>query len=189
MNGDILRQSKYGISGAHGTGKSTLINLITQSSFENVNITPEAPRIIINAVNDEKYFQRGNNSLSRQLLIFPQHLIQEMTVKEEIIITDRTLIDHLAYTQALHSENEEFNDFKSVLISIVDSHLRTFEKLFFIPIEFKVKSDGVREDDIKFQKEINDIMLELYSSLGYELIELRGSPQERLEILKSEIGV
>lgn len=96
---------KIALTGAHGTGKTTLVRRLQSSlaPLGRLAFCREAPRLIIERVGNEHFFRRGNNTPTRQALIFLEHMIEEQRRAEEcdILITDRTLVDHLAYTAVL----------------------------------------------------------------------------------------
>jgi hypothetical protein len=73
---------------------------------DKVALCREIPRIIIDEVGDEGFFRRGSNSLLRQLLLFYHQVIEEGLRGREagLVITDRTVVDHLAYTVELFPE-------------------------------------------------------------------------------------
>ena len=93
---------KIALTGAHGTGKSTLAKFL-QAEIEKRNliasVTPEVPRMICETVNDKEYFRRGNNSLLKQsLILLGQLVIEEQSQKNvNVQICDRTLFDQLIF--------------------------------------------------------------------------------------------
>ena len=73
-----------------------------------------APRLIINQIGDKDFFQRGNNTPIRQMLIFLEHLVEERrrSQNSDALIIDRTLVDHLSYTSVLFPEIETSSEFR-----------------------------------------------------------------------------
>jgi len=182
---------KIALTGAHGTGKTTLLSRIATglASFGKIKICREAPRLIIDCVNDQEFFRRGNNTPIRQGLIFVEHLLEEQrnSIDCDIIITDRTLVDHLSYTTALFPEfakSVEYDIYKRMSLS----SLQSYDEIFKLPIEFAVKDDGVREGSVEFQAQIDAAIDEIYRSGGYAPTIVRGDIDRRTAVVSERIG-
>jgi predicted ATPase len=179
---------KIAFTGAHGTGKTTLTNAVLTELSKRGSVTAsrEVPRVIINMASDDEFFRRGNNSPLRQLIILVYQLIEddEKRREAEIVVCDRTLIDHIAYTTV------QFRDVFSkveldVIMSAAKRWLQTYDAIFYLPIEFRVQDDGVREGDTAFQREIDEEITLLYRQLGVEPVILRGTVAERVATVVS----
>lgn len=174
---------KIALTGAHGTGKTTLIRQLPSilSSLGKINICREAPRLIIDLVKDAEYFRRGNNTPQRQALIFAQHLLEERQQINgaDVIITDRTLVDHLAYTSVLFPEFLNTSEYKVYKYLAITS-LTSYDLLCKLPIEFPVEDDGVREGAVEFQREIDRAIDNLYAEADIAPNVISGSVDARL---------
>ncbi|MBN4046970.1 AAA family ATPase [Olleya sp. AH-315-K02] len=105
---------KIAFTGAHGVGKTTLINQLKKEVAKNYNVsvTKEVPRIVCDLVNESEYFRRDNNSLEKQLLILlGQFTLEYENVNNNSLITicDRTIYDHWAYTIHLFDDKMDSN--------------------------------------------------------------------------------
>ncbi|MBK6566185.1 MAG: ATP-binding protein [Saprospiraceae bacterium] len=143
---------KIALSGAHGTGKSTLANFLRDEMVKMnkvAMVTPEIPRMICETVNDKEYFRRGKNSLLKQLLILIGQLVFEEQYRSniEIQICDRTLIDHWAYTLSIFGSEIKEGNFTEIYEEFISQHCKSYDKIFYIPIEFNPVDDGLREQD------------------------------------------
>lgn len=181
---------KIALTGAHGTGKTTLLSRLSTdlASFGRIKICREAPRLIIDYVNDQEFFRRGKNTPNRQGLIFVEHLLEEQrnSIDCDIVITDRTLVDHLSYTTVLFPEfakSVEYDVYKSMSLS----SLHSYDEIFKLPIEFSVKDDGVREDSVEFQAQIDSAMDDIYRSGGYAPTIVRGDIDLRTAFVSDRI--
>jgi translation initiation factor 2 alpha subunit (eIF-2alpha) len=103
----------------------------------------------------------------------------------ENIITDRTIIDVIAFTNLAKSipyyMGDDFKQLASYLIN-------EYDYIFYIsPEGIELEDNGVRTIDeeyrIKIDKEINKT-LDLYSSKIRTYIELSGTTEERIEKIK-----
>jgi predicted ATPase len=96
----------------------------------------------------------------------------------EVVISDRTLIDHLAYTLTLFPESATSPEVETYKRLAFES-LTSYHFIFQIPIEFLPEDDGVREPDPRFQRQIGDVLTGLYTQSGVTPVVIRGSVEER----------
>jgi thymidylate kinase len=182
---------KFAFTGSHGTGKTTLATFValklSQIGIE-VSTTPEIPRVICEWENDLEFFRRENNTLAKQLLILFGQPIYEISANEnENLICDRTLIDHLAYTNVLFKEALFDSKISKSLEMLIKIHMQTYDEIFYLPIEFSPKDDGVRESDEKFQKEIDNEILRLLKITQVQYNPISGSIEDRTRIVVEKI--
>jgi len=173
---------KLALSGAHGTGKTTLINAVYDElqSTRKIEVCREVPRVIGEVVGDKEYFRRGNNSELRQSTIFLYQVMEDFFVQSraEILLSDRTMVDHLAYTEILFPEFAGTSEY-SVLSGAVQRWLSTYDHVIKVPIEFQVEDDGTREADLGFQREIDTKIDELYAGFGISPLLVTGTVSDR----------
>lgn len=181
---------KIALTGAHGTGKTTLSKelIVKLVSLGRLRACREAPRLIAESVGDPEFFRRGNNSPERQGMIFLEHVLEEQRqgVNCDILITDRTLVDHLAYTATLFplaERSPEFGVYKRIAFETLDQ----YAVIFKVPIEFPLVDDGVREADVKFQADIDRKIDELYQEAGFTLQVVQGSVNQRASLVFEQV--
>ena len=182
---------KIAFTGSHGVGKTTIIKLLEKRLGTNnsVNVTREIPRIICYLVNNPEYFRRSQNTLVKQMIILLGQLTQEHELANtEYLICDRTIFDHWAYTTYLFSD-ELTEDYKITCEEFQKSHMKTYDKIFYIPIEFDVEDDGTRENDKSFQKEIDKIIVENLEKHKIEFITIGGTIEDRYNQIINNIGL
>lgn len=171
--------------GAHGTGKTTLSqSLVERLSHSGIQARrlPEAPREICSQAGEPEFFRRGKNTPLRQNLILLVHLMQEfdsLLEGADIVISDRSLLDHWAYTLYLFQEQWMHEEVRSLYEAFIAEYCRSYDVIFFLPIEFAVVDDGTREGDKEFQAEIERLMLDLIQEHGLETVIVRGSVADR----------
>jgi hypothetical protein len=99
----------------------------------------------------------------------------------ENLITDRTVIDVMAFTKAAKSieyyDAEAFCDAASKLVG-------EYDYVFYVsPVGVEMEDNGVRETDLKYRETIDSIIkLILYRSNHKikKLVELSGTTEERI---------
>ncbi|WP_299281753.1 ATP-binding protein [uncultured Tateyamaria sp.] len=182
---------KLALSGAHGTGKTTLVESVkkTLAATHKIEICREVPRVIGDIADDREFFRRGHNTLLRQCTIFLYQVIEDHMVESsaEVVISDRTMVDHLAYTEVLFPEFKETTEYK-VVSRAVGVWLQTYDQVVKVPIEFTVEDDGTREADLAFQRSVDEKIDELYLGFGVKPSSVTGSVSERTDQVVGLIG-
>jgi predicted ATPase len=190
LDGDT-QMLRIALTGPHGTGKTTIIRTVAPhlDTLGTVAICREAPRLIIDRVGDPEFFRRESNTTSRQALIFAEHLMEERRAAQnsDVVISDRTLVDHLSYTTVLFPESETSAELR-VYREIAFESLSAYDAIFQLPIEFAPVDDGVRESDLQFQREIDEKLGQLYAEAGVVPTIIRGSVDERRDQILAHIA-
>lgn len=187
----LERPMKIALSGAHGTGKTTLVEnvkLILTATHQ-IEICREVPRVIGDIADDREFFRREQNTLLRQCSIFLYQVIEDHMVQAsaDVVISDRTMVDHLAYTEVLFPEFKETTEY-NVISKAVGVWLETYDKIVKVPIEFTVEDDGTREADSAFQRNVDEKIDELYVDFGIKPSSVTGSVSERTDQVVGLIG-
>jgi len=181
---------RIAFTGAHGTGKTTLCNELQArlSERQPTMVSREVPRVMADAVGDKEFFRRGNNSLLRQMLIFFFQTTEDRFLAPAggIILHDRTMLDHLAYTVTL------FPHFKgtpecAALSAALKRWMQQYDLIFKVPIEFLPVDDGVREADVGFQKQIDREIDSLCVDFSVSPVVIRGSVAERADFVTQRL--
>jgi len=172
--------------GAHGVGKTTLINSLRAHYIEegliSIHTTPEIPREICERAGDPEFFRRGVNEPLRQALILFGQATEDRTViskSEGLLISDRSVIDHWAYTTCLfEAEFKAASVFEHFEKMVVD-YSKCYDALFYIGIEFPPRDDGTRESDADFQLDIDRRIRATLKRSAFSYTTLKGSVEER----------
>ena len=165
---------KIGFSGSHCTGKTTVINKLYDEYFNNINNVS-----LINEV------ARGfcKDDLSQPLT---QHKILAKQVHNEtmaslmydIVLSDRTIVDNIAYHMLVCGLNN-----KKKYIKLFGNWIRTYDIIFFTKIDdIPLVDDGFRYTNISERVLIEDIIkniLDEFKSGGLRVIELSGDIETR----------
>lgn len=178
--------------GAHGTGKTTLVTTLAERINAlgiKCSVTPEVPRIICGSAGDATYFRRGNNSLSKQILLLvgqPIYEVAASTRGTEMLLCDRAILDHWAYTRHLFMKELQGEDALSPLSDLIAKHCQSYDFIFYVPIEFRPLDDGTREGDQDFQNAIDEEIRELLKTYGLTYHTVTGTVPERVaQVMKT----
>ncbi|MBS8122528.1 ATP/GTP-binding protein [Candidatus Vampirococcus lugosii] len=157
---------KIAISGAHGVGKTNLLEKLELENYTKIN---EIARELIEIMGNPKNMEPIDKS-NFQHNVFIQQLIQEKKAKN--FISDRSIYDILAYSEGLYCYD---------FLEKVANLKKRYDAIFYIPIEFELENDGVRFEGIEFQKEIDNRIVDLLEIFYPDYYTLTGTVEERTE--------
>ena len=172
---------KFSISGTHSTGKTTLVDFIAERC-QDVSVVREVPRAICEEMNDAQYCHRDRNSFAKQTHLLAEQIAAEAMTEpaHNVVVTDRCVADHWAYTQA-QFPSECSGVVGSQWEALVGSWMRTYDLVFLACTEAPLKDNGVRESDLAFQQAIDHRIREVLSEAGSQVVDLHGATTERSE--------
>jgi predicted ATPase len=178
---------KVALTGAHGTGKSTLAAAIIER-LKGAVLVPEVPRLFVEELGEPERFQRGNNGFTWQTLLVARQIEIESTYARdaEILICDRSVVDHWAYTQILFPSECKARE-GLAWKAMARRWAKTYQAVIHLPIEFRLEQDGVREPDDDFQQEVDEAIRSLYAEFERRTITIGGSLEARVDTLLSII--
>ncbi len=171
------------ISGGPGFGKTSIIDELEKRNY---NVMHEVSRSII-----KEQLESGGDILPWKNLTTFSRLLFERRVKQfqeaaenKWVFFDRAIPDIVAYM----GKDE---------LEIPSSYMLKLEECNYYPLVFIVppwqeifKNDAERMENYKTACEINEIIIQTYSNLGYEIEILpKVSIQERTEFILSKIGI
>jgi dephospho-CoA kinase len=168
---------KIGITGAHSTGKTTLLNALrSEPAFESYAICDEVTRQVLAL--GVPINENGNDITQR--LIMNQHIVN--LALHENMLTDRTALDGLVYTEWLLNNNKIEEKTFHYAQKVYNAIWLNYDVIFYTPIEFNVVGDGVRSVDPKFRNDIGSLFEKhLENNPHPNIVTISGSVYKRLE--------
>jgi len=163
-------------------GKTTLVNALKQlPEFKEYNFATERSKYL----RDLGIPLNTDSTLKGQIIFLAERAAELL---QENIITDRTVIDVMAFTKAAKSiEYYEAEAFEELARNL----LVEYDYIFYVsPIGVEMEDNGVRETDIKYRDLIDFIIglnLQRNKHRIKNLTTLSGTTEERITQIKETI--
>lgn len=167
--------------GSHSTGKTTLLNLLKElPQFKDYKIVTE----VLRNLNKEGLPINKESNNETQLLAFNEYLKQFLL--NDNLVSDRGFYDVYAYTWGAAKRDKVDSYILNYQNWVMNRYKGIFDKIFYIPIEFPMEKDGIRDEDIEYQKEIDKNILYCLKMINTNYITITGTVEQRMEqILKN----
>lgn len=147
-------------SGAHGTGKTTATLQCAQQ--EKLYNPGKSVHVLCDLEAFCPFHINQAGSEKTQAWIFSNQIRMEMESMHrfDITVTDRTIVDVIAYTRALG-----FHSLADGMLKYAEHHIQYYSSIHFKQIRFNqhCHPDGIRDIDLEFRQEVETTMLEIYT--------------------------
>jgi GTPase SAR1 family protein len=173
---------KIGLCGTMSVGKTTLVNALQDlPEFKGYNFRTERSKELM-----EMGIPLNTDSTLLGQTVFLAERAGELM--QENIITDRTVIDVMAFAQASKSidyiDKEAFSDYASHLIS-------EYDYIFYVsPKGVEIEDNGIRETDAEYRDLIDFTINHIISRYRHKIKNFHiksGSTEERIKQMKETI--
>ena len=174
---------KIGLCGTMSVGKTTLVNALQELDyFKGYNFRTERSKELM-AMGIP---MNTDSTLLGQTVFLAERASELM---QENIITDRTVIDVMAFARASKSMNyidkEDFTDYAKHLIS-------HYDYIFYVsPEGVEIEDNGIRETDANYRKEIDmniDHVIMKNRHRIKNLVKISGPTEERITNIINSIN-
>lgn len=175
---------KIGICGTMSVGKTTLVNALKAlPEFADYNFATERSKYL----RDLGIPLNTDSTIKGQVIFLAERAAELMN---ENLITDRTVIDVMAFTKAADSINyyeaEKFCELAKQLIP-------EYDYIFYVsPDGVEMEDNGVRETNLKYRDTINQIIKLNISRNKHKiknLYTLSGTTEKRIEQMKQALSL
>lgn len=173
-------KNTYIISGAPGTGKSTLIKALRQEGF--VCYEEIAREVIKQQKAQGTNILPFNNMEAFSKLVFDEMVMQNQKIKSTFCFIDRSVIDIIGY---LKFDRKPVANFYYEELA----HFNYNNKVFYTPFWEEIYlNDTERYESMEQAKEIDRCIKQTYIEFGFEIIELpKKQIQDRVQLIKNAI--
>jgi GTPase SAR1 family protein len=175
---------RIGLCGTMSVGKTTLVNALKElPEFKDYMFRTERSKYLM-----EQGIPLNTDSTFKGQLVFLAE--RSLELLQENIITDRTVIDVMAFARASNSmDHSEKYDFEQVATLLI----KDYDYIFYVsPEGVDMEDNGVRETDLEYRKLIDSTITNFIKSKqllikNYGILE--GSTEERIKQLKFQLGL
>jgi nicotinamide riboside kinase len=176
--------ARIGFTGTVSVGKTTLVKALQElPEFKDYTFSTERSKYL----RDLGIPLNTDSTIKGQIVFLAERASELM---HENIITDRTIIDIMAFTYLAKSIpyfiSNEYNKLASYM-------LREYDHIFYIsPEGIEIEDNGVRTIDPKYRMDIDKQIkkyLKEYKTKIYSMHELSGTTEERIEKIKQVLSL
>jgi nicotinamide riboside kinase len=174
---------KIGITGTHSTGKTTLLHALrSEPEFHGFEVCDEVTRWVKSlGVN----INEAGSDLSQELVMMKH--VYNLYMFEDML-TDRTVLDGLVYTRALHMSKKVSDKTMKDVHNTFAKCIGEYDFLFYITPEFDIADDGVRSTNKEWQIAVEQIFEDSISAFNIPVIRITGSVRQRVEQVLKHIN-
>ena len=175
---------KIGFCGTMSVGKTTLVNALKElPEFKDYTFRTERSKYLM-----ELGIPLNTDSTLKGQCVFLAERASELM--QENIITDRTIVDIMAFTEAAKSINHyEAKDFIQLAVNL----LSEYDYIFYVsPEGVDMEDNGVRETNLEYRELIDFIIQNIVSRYKYKIKNLhiiKGSTEERVKQVKEALSL
>tara|TARA_R110000744_G_scaffold98445_1_gene190264 strand:- start:1743 stop:2273 length:531 start_codon:yes stop_codon:yes gene_type:complete len=173
---------KIGFCGTMSVGKTTLVNSLRElPEFKNYETRTERSKYL----RDLGIPLNTDSTLKGQTIFLAERCSELL---QNNIITDRTVIDVMAFTSQAKSINyKDKQDFLNLSADLISE----YDHIFYVdPVGVEIEDNGVREIDSEYRDQINymiNFYITKYNPRIKNLVRLHGSNEKRIEMVKNTL--
>ena len=171
---------KIGFCGTMSVGKTTLVNVLKElPDFKDYTFRTERSKYLM-----EMGIPLNTDSTYKGQLVFAAERAAELM--QENIITDRTIVDVMAFSNLSTSmkEHEKFH-LNSALFHLIEE----YDILFYVsPEGVEIEDNGVRETDANYRRAIDKeikLIIQMHRSSAPTI---KGTIEERIKQVKNTLA-
>ena len=171
---------KIGFCGTMSVGKTTLVNALKKlPEFKDYNFRTERSKHLMSLG-----IPLNTDSTLKGQLVFAAERAAELM--QENIITDRTVIDVMAFSELSQSmEAHEKHYLNATLFYLI----KDYDILFYVsPEGVEIEDNGIRETNADYRNAVDEKIKSIVGMYRRNVITIRGTVEERIEQVKNAVA-
>ena len=175
---------KIGFCGTMSVGKTTLVNALKEDEvFKDYKFATERSKYL-----SSLGIPLNTDSTYKGQIIFSAERAAELL--QENVITDRTVIDVIAFSRLSKQMDEEE---KLIIEDMLSELIQNYDIIFHIDdLNIPIEDNGIRETNKKYREEIAeeiDNIIKEYESEFQKIIKISGTTKERVNQVKASLSL
>ena len=173
---------KIGLCGTMSVGKTTLVNALKElPEFKDYHFRTERSKHLM-----ELGIPLNTDSTLKGQLVFASERAAELM--QENIITDRTIIDVMAFCSLSKSMSKAEKDH---LNGVLWHLIKEYDIIFHIDdLSIPIEDNGVRETNKDYRLEVHnkiDSIIGMYGGMAGKVVRISGTTEERVNQVKTNL--
>lgn len=174
---------RYALTGSHGVGKTSVINgledFLLEKGIKSITNSSKARNLKNSGfkINDEA-------DDASELLLASNHISH---FNEDNWFADRCIIDTYGYACHNYFHGRIGKKTFKAIKHMTNKFTKLYDKIFYIPIEFPMVSDGVRKNDELFQHMVDQYIFSFLKQETCNFMVIAGTVEERMNAIKAII--
>ena len=170
---------KIGFCGTMSVGKTTLVNALKElPEFKDYTFRTERSKHLMNLG-----IPLNTDSTLKGQLVFASERAAELM--QEKIITDRTVIDVMAFCELSKSMDSAHKFYLSATLSYL---IKEYDVLFYVsPEGVEIEDNGVRETNAEYRTTVDEKIKQIVGMYRNNAITIKGTVKERIEQVKKAV--
>lgn len=172
-------------TGAHGTGKSTLVDAITKKLQAKLGY-----REVVSTLSLARMMKASNHALGTsaynqlQLEMLCDHQLE--LYKDKVVVGSRSVVDRIcnSYEAGLLPTDAELTRYYEIRL---EEQIAMYDLLIYVPIEFNVVDDGVRDLSETRRRNIDERISDLLRQSHISHLKVTGTVDERVAQIWSKL--